>query len=78
MHSMGEGGVSCGSSFTLRSLDAPLISFIRSAFPIPLQPMKRRAQRVSVVLHNKVWNTNYIMWFPYEGSPRSLKYRFTL
>jgi hypothetical protein len=68
--------VSCGG-LHIEPIDAPLVSFgTRSAFPTPISATLPNLQSAaSFVLHNNLWNTNYIMWFPYTTN-QDITFRF--
>ncbi len=70
--------VSCGSLF-VEAVDSPLVSFgFLSAFPTPIDASSGSGiASASFILHNNLWNTNYIMWFPYKAQ-QDMAFRFTV
>ncbi len=71
-------GVWCGG-LAIEPVDAPLVSFgTRSAFPTPVSTTLPNLQSAAnFVLHNNLWNTNYIMWFPYAAN-QDVTFRFNV
>jgi len=70
MHSIGEELVlSQGSSaLHIAPLNSPLVTFGEpNAFPIPTDEEPDWKQGASFILHDNIWNTNYIMWYPYNA-----------
>jgi len=64
------------------SLDAPVVSpFKKSPFPAPdMSPQESIAGGMSFNLYNNIWDTNYILWYPYvnlKSDAHSL-FRFTI
>ena len=70
---------------TLRSPDTPLVCPIVSKvksptpFPAPLDPIDPSLiEGIAFNLHNNIWNTNYALWYPFVGSDKNFKARYTV
>ena len=51
-------------SVTVTPLDSPLVSFgTSSVFPTPIDSEPDFQQGAYFVLHDNLWNTNYVMWY---------------
>ena len=71
--------ISCGSSLTVSPIDAPLVSFgTPSAFPVSLTKEPDLSSAAHFILHDNLWNTNYVMWYPYQNIGQDLKLRFEI
>lgn len=68
------------NSFIVTPIDAPLVAFGgNSAFPSPIDSQPDMTKGASFCLHNNLWNTNYIMWFPFTDSDRgAIQYRYEI
>ncbi|EGD78368.1 hypothetical protein PTSG_09435 [Salpingoeca rosetta] len=73
-------GVRHSSGVSLRTLDAPLLSWgDTNPFPTPSGDWQPDVSRgVNFCLFNNIWGTNYIMWVPFRKDEHSYKYRFQL
>jgi hypothetical protein len=81
-----------GSHVTILTPDAPLVSPITTepafhgwlgtptVMPVPTAPFKDSAKVVGfgVNLWNNVWDTNYILWYPYLAGDENLMFRFSV
>jgi len=47
-----------------------------TVFPVPLTPIKQ-AVGVGFNLHNNIWSTNYVMWYPFDEQDSDFKAIFT-
>jgi len=66
-------------NFTISPLNSPLICFGEpTAFPIPTDQYPNWNQGVSFVLINNIWNTNYIMWYPFKEEDADMVFRYSL
>lgn len=81
MHAVDDDGISVLSQdgtqqLRIRSLDAALVSPGRpNPFPsLVLAP--DLTQGMSYCLHNNVWGTNYVMWWPYQPQDFGIQFRF--
>ena len=64
-------------NFTVYSHHVQLVCPIATApieqatvFPVPLTPIKQAAG-VAFNLHNNIWSTNYVMWYPFDNEEDS-------
>lgn len=81
MHAVDDDGISVlsldGSQrLHIKSLDAALVS---PGNPTPFPSLTRPpdlSQGMSFCLHNNVWGTNYVMWWPYQPQDFSIQFRF--
>jgi hypothetical protein len=65
----------------LRSPDVPLAcpivdSNVPHVFPAPLQPITGHITGFAFNIYNNIWDTNYIMWYPYYNSDVNFRARF--
>jgi len=65
----------------LRSPDVPLAcplvaDDLPHVFPAPLQPLTGPITGFAFNIYNNVWDTNYIMWYPYDNADASFRARF--
>jgi len=72
-----------GSSLFIKTLDAPIVSWGgANPFPTPVHGDVDMDIGVNFILWNNLWNTNYIMWWPYDTPPdkpyADFRYRFSL
>ncbi|XP_033729575.1 uncharacterized protein LOC117318725 [Pecten maximus] len=73
-----------GNGLQLHTYDVPLVSIATkihspSPFPVPLKPIAQSdVTGVSFNLYNNIWNTNYILWYPYLSQDQDFKARFQL
>lgn len=66
-------------SFQIKSSETGLICFGEpNAFPVPTNLNPNFHEGASFILWNNLWNTNYIMYFPFLAEEASIKYRFQL
>jgi hypothetical protein len=62
-----------------RSKDAALLTVGEpNPFPIPLGTPPDVSQGISYNLYNNIWDTNYIMWYPFSSLDGSSLFRFSL
>ena len=67
------------ASFTLSSLDVPIVSAgIASPFVTPRTEAPDMLGGVHYNIHQNIWNTNYILWYPYDGVEKHVRSRFQL
>ena len=68
----------------LVSQDVPLVSVgtktrAPSPFPTPLLPIKQEdITGMAFNLYNSMWDTNYILWYPYMKGDEDFKARFQI
>ena len=71
----------------LSSLDVPLVCPIVSdssfktptPFPAPLDPIHpSRLKGFAFNIHNNIWDTNYVFWYPFEEKDKDFKSRYTM
>jgi len=67
----------------IQSLDAGIVSpDIPTPFPTPLEPLVGVKHGMSFCLYNNIWNTNYILWYPYtqqiDNPDANAKFRFSI
>ncbi|XP_021341777.1 uncharacterized protein LOC110442470 [Mizuhopecten yessoensis] len=73
-----------GDGLQIHTFDVPVVSIATkmhppSPFPVPLKPIFQSDMTgVSFNLYNNIWNTNYIMWYPYLPEDQDFKARFQL
>jgi len=77
-----QGGTN-SNAFQVRSFDVPLASPLTAThgpriFPGPLDPIKEEVVGLAFNVYNNVWNTNYIMWYPYVDGDANFKARFAI
>jgi hypothetical protein len=83
MHAVDENGISvvsaCGRAvLNIRSLDAALVSPGKpTPFPI-VDAAPDLSQGMHFNLHNNVWGTNYVMWWPYQTGEGTIRFRFVV
>lgn len=81
MHAVDDNGVSVRSvdgtqQLSVRSLDAALVS-PGNPTPFPnVRHLPELEKGVSFCLHNNVWGTNYVMWWPYQEQDDAMRWRF--
>ena len=66
----------------LLSPDVPLVCMLTGTkldhiFPIPLQPIPD-ITGVAFKIYNNIWDTNWIMWYPFVDGDENLRARFSL
>jgi len=71
------------SLLAVRSLDVPvacplLIGQDPRVYPAPIQPITSDVVGVAFNIYNNVWETNYILWYPYLDSDSDFKARFVV
>eukprot|EP01130_Rhizamoeba_saxonica_P010344 TRINITY_DN4232_c1_g1_i1.p1 TRINITY_DN4232_c1_g1~~TRINITY_DN4232_c1_g1_i1.p1 ORF type:complete len:104 (-),score=12.26 TRINITY_DN4232_c1_g1_i1:48-359(-) len=81
MHSL-DRGLSFRDNFNtlnISSIESPLVCFGQpTAFPIPTNYAPDFRLGVSHVLFNNIWNTNYIMWYPYNHGDENILWNWNL
>lgn len=51
---------------------------VPNAFPSPSDALPEFEEGVSFNLWNNIWNTNYIVYYPFNAEDANIKYRWTL
>ena len=72
-----------GNGLQLVSQDVPLVSVGTksrepSPFPTPLQPIQEEITGMAFHMYNNMWDTNYILWYPYQKEDEDFKARFQI
>jgi hypothetical protein len=78
-----------GQGLQLLTPDVPLVSIATkerppSPFPVPLKPISQKdISGMAFNLYNNIWDTNYILWYPYydgmnSSKPGDFKARFQI
>lgn len=73
-----------GNGLQFHTFDVPLVSIATKTrapypFPVPLRPISQTdVTGVAFTLYNNIWNTNYILWYPYLAQDDNFKARFQL
>ncbi|XP_048776556.1 uncharacterized protein LOC125680826 isoform X2 [Ostrea edulis] len=68
-----------GQGLQLLTQDVPLVSIATkerppSPFPVPLKPISQKdISGMAFNLYNNIWDTNYILWYPYHDGMNSSK-----
>ena len=65
----------------LRSPDVPIAcplvaDDLPHIFPAPLQPLSQAVTGFAFNIYNNIWDTNYIMWYPYHDDDANFRARF--
>lgn len=66
----------------LRSPDVPVACPLVAdddrphVFPAPLQPLSVPITGFAFNIYNNIWDTNYIMWYPYDDVDANFRARF--
>ena len=65
----------------LRSPDVPVAcplvaSDLPHVFPAPLQPLSSPITGFAFNIYNNIWDTNFIMWYPYSDNDADFRARF--
>jgi hypothetical protein len=82
-HAVDEHGISvtsaCGKAvLNIRSLDATLVSPGKPT-PFPMvEELPDLSRGMHFNLHNNVWGTNYVMWWPYQKEDETIRFRFVV
>ena len=64
---------------TLTSLDVPVVSLgVATPFPSPRTAAPDMSQGVHFNIHNNIWNTNYVLWYPFVPDDPTIRSRFQL
>ncbi|XP_048244901.1 uncharacterized protein LOC124124794 isoform X2 [Haliotis rufescens] len=72
------------SGLGLLSSDVPLVyvgtkHHPPSPFPVPLRPITQQdITGTAFNFYNNIWNTNYILWYPYQAGDEHFKGRFQI
>jgi len=74
-------GPSVGHVSRLRSPDVPVAcplvnNQLPHVFPAPLHPLSAPITGFAFNIYNNVWDTNYIMWYPYHDADADFRARF--
>lgn len=70
---------STSKSFTLSSLDVPIVSTGgASPFVTPRTEAPDMKKGVHFNIHQNIWNTNYVLWYPFDGVEKDIRSRFSL
>ena len=70
----GEAG---SASFT--SLDVPILSTgLASPFPTPRTSPPNMSQGIHWNIFNNIWNTNYVLWYPFVDKDANISTRFNV
>jgi len=83
MHAIDDEGISvhsaCGKAvLKVRSLDAALVSPGKpTPFPV-VEDLPDLSLGMHFNLHNNVWGTNYVMWWPYQKGDETIRFRFVV
>lgn len=64
-----------------RSPDVPIVCPVPSGdlphiFPAPLTPITTALSGMAFNMYNNIWDTNYIMWYPYTVGDQDFAARF--
>ena len=63
----------------MSSLDVPCISAGNpSPFPTPRDGVPDMRLGLGYNVFNNIWNTNYVLWYPFDDADKDLKARFSL
>lgn len=65
----------------LRSPDVPVVcplvnDELPHIFPAPLRPLYGHITGFAFNIYNNIWDTNYIMWYPYHDRDADFRARF--
>ena len=75
---------SMGHGLQLITHDAPLVVLGTknkrpSPFPVPLEPISQdEITGAGFNIFNNIWNTNYVLWYPYEMNDISIKTKYLI
>ena len=73
-----QGGKGAPSMW-LSSKDVPCIcTGTPTPFPTPRNEPPKMADGVSYNIYNNIWNTNYVLWYPFAAEDADMKARFSL
>ena len=68
-----------GKCVKISSLDVPIVSFgTANPFPTPRTEAPDMNGGVHFNILNNVWNTNYVLWYPFNDRDSSSKFRFRI
>ncbi|KAK3598273.1 hypothetical protein CHS0354_022590 [Potamilus streckersoni] len=73
-----------GNGLQLHTFDVPLVSIgtashAPSPFPVPLTPIQQEdITGIAFNVYNNIWDTNYILWYPYEKGDENFLARFQI
>ena len=68
-----------GQGFTLTSLDVPILCTGKaSGFVTPRTQAPDMAEGVHWNIFQNIWNTNYVLWYPFEPEDRHTRSRFRM
>lgn len=77
----GGGGRSATSAamMTLTSLDVPIVALGEvTPFPTPRTEAPDMVKGIHWNIVNNIWNTNYVLWYPYVEGDATLRSRFSM
>jgi len=87
-HVVGDQGVlftPLGWNYFMRLLspDVPLATVLTGGdmshvFPAPLVPFSDKITGMAFNIYNNIWETNYIMWYPYTDNDENFRARFAI
>jgi len=63
--------------------DVPLATVLTGGdmshvFPAPLGPFSDKITGMAFNIYNNIWETNYIMWYPYADNDENFRARFAI
>ena len=72
-----------GSGIKISSKDVPLVCPITESLPptvfaAPLHPIKDNVTGMAFNFYNNVWDTNYVLWYPYKKMDGDFRARFSI
>ena len=72
-------GSDINGTFALASADVPCVSVGEpSPFPTPRDGVPDMRLGVAYNVLNNIWNTNYVLWYPFDDKDKDLKARFAM
>jgi hypothetical protein len=83
MHAVDDNGISvhsaCGKAvLNIQTLDVALVSPGKPT-PFPMvEDLPDLHEGMHFNLHNNVWGTNYVMWWPYQKGDGTIRFRFVV
>ena len=66
---------------SITPLDTPLMCPYTThhpgtVFPTQLQPLRLPIQGIMYNIYNNIWDTNYVLWYPYQEDDQTFKARY--